>query len=66
MKARLLFDIPVGWEPVAMMAIGYLGDPQTLPESLREQEVAPRNRKPLKEMIFTGKWNQSSELVSNR
>ena len=65
-KARLLFDIPVGWEPVAMMAIGYLGDPQTLPESLREKEVAPRNRKPLKEMIFTGKWNQSSELVGDR
>ncbi len=65
-KARSLFDIPVGWEPVAMMAIGYLGDPQILPESLREKEVAPRTRKPLKEMVFTGKWHQSSELVSDR
>lgn len=25
------FSIPGGYEPVAMMAIGYLGNPQTLP-----------------------------------
>jgi nitroreductase len=62
-KARSLFGIPEEWEPVAMMAIGYLGDPQTLPESLREQELTPRIRKPLTEFIFTGKWNQTSDLV---
>lgn len=62
-KAQSLFGIPQGWEPVAMMAIGYLGDSQTLPESLREQELAPRSRKPLTEFIFTGKWNQTSDLV---
>ena len=62
-KARSLFSIPEGWEPVAMMAIGYLGDPQTLPESLREQELAPRIRKPLTEFVFTGNWNQTSDLV---
>ena len=64
-KARSLFGIPEGWEPAAMMAIGYLGDPQTLPESLREQELAPRIRKPLTEFIFTGNWNQTSDLVTN-
>ena len=58
-KARSIFEIPSGWEPVAAIAIGYLGDPQTLPESLREKELAPNTRKPLKEIIFTGKWNQS-------
>jgi nitroreductase len=62
-KARSLFGIPVGWEPVAMMAIGYLGDPQTLPESIREKEIAPKTRKLLSEFVFTGIWNQSSELV---
>lgn len=64
-KARSLFGIPEGWEPVAMMAIGYLGDPQTLPESLREQELALRTRKPLSEFIFTGNWNQTSDLVTD-
>ena len=58
-KARSMFEIPLGWEPVAAIAIGYLGDPQTLPESLREKELAPSTRKPLKEIVFTGKWNQS-------
>jgi nitroreductase len=46
-----LFGIPGRWEPLAMIAIGDLGDPQTLPESLREQELAPRIRKPLAEFI---------------
>ena len=64
-KARSLFGIPEGWEPVAMMAIGYLGDPQTLPELLREQELTPRVRKPLTEFIFTGKWDQTSDLVTD-
>lgn len=64
-KARSLFDIPEGYEPVAMMAIGYLGDPQILPESLREQELAPRIRKPLTQSVFSGKWNQPSDLVSD-
>lgn len=65
-QARLLFGIPADWEPVAMMAIGYLGDPQTLPESLREKELAPRTRKPLADFVFAGKWNQSSDLLGDR
>ncbi len=64
-KARSLFGIPEDWEPVAMMAIGYLGDPKTLPESLRERELAPRTRKPLTELVFTGGWNQPSDLVTD-
>lgn len=62
-KARSLFNIPDGYEPVAMMAVGYLGDPQILPDSLREKELAPRIRKPLTESVFSGKWNQTSDLV---
>ena len=62
-KARSLFGIPEGYEPVAMIAIGYLGNPQTLPESLQEQELAPRIRKPLTELVFSGKWNQPSDLA---
>jgi hypothetical protein len=46
------------------MAIGYLGDPQTLPQSLREKELESRIRKPLTEFVFTGGWNQPSDLVT--
>ncbi len=61
--ARSQFGIPSGYEPVAMMAIGYLGDPQTLPTALRDREFAPRTRKPLTEFVFTGGWDRPSDLV---
>ncbi|MEH2333619.1 hypothetical protein [Nostoc sp.] len=46
-----------------MIAIGYLGDPQTLPEALQAQELTPRTRKALTEFVFTGAWDQASDLV---
>lgn len=64
-KARELFRIPEGYEPVAAIALGYAGDPATLPEPLRERELAPRTRKPLEEFVFTGQWGQTSPLVIN-
>ncbi|HEY9707420.1 MAG TPA: nitroreductase family protein [Oculatellaceae cyanobacterium] len=63
-KARELFNIPSGYEPVTAIALGYLGDPQTLPEQLRERELAPRTRKPLAEFVFTGSWGQTSPLAA--
>jgi nitroreductase len=57
-KAREVLGIPEGYEPVTIGAIGYIGDPETLPEHLRERELAPRTRKPLEELVFRGKWEQ--------
>jgi nitroreductase len=62
-KARELFSIPQGYEAVAGMAIGYLGDPGTLPEKLRERELAPRVRKPLRSFVFEGKWGEAAGFV---
>lgn len=64
-KARELFSIPAGYEPVAAIALGYIGDPQTLSERLQPREVAPRNRKVLEKFVFTGRWEQTSPLVAN-
>jgi nitroreductase len=61
--ARSQFGIPSGYDPVAMMAIGYLGDPQTLPATLQARELASRTRKPLTEFVFTRGWGQPSDLV---
>ncbi|MFQ3661899.1 MAG: hypothetical protein SNJ69_05825, partial [Chloroflexaceae bacterium] len=36
-----------GFEPVTVLALGYLGDPEALPEDLRVKETSPRTRKPL-------------------
>jgi len=57
-KAREVLQIPQGYEPVTMVAIGYLGDPDTLPEHLRARELAPRTRKAREEFVFQGKWKQ--------
>jgi nitroreductase len=62
-KARELFGIPEGCEAVAGFAIGYPGNPAVLPEKLREQEHAPRSRKPLDSFVFTGKWGNVSPVV---
>jgi nitroreductase len=61
-KARKLFDIPADYEAVAGIAIGYAGEPASLPDGLRERELAPRQRKPLDSFVFTGSWGKSLPL----
>jgi nitroreductase len=62
-KARRVFSIPPDWEPVTAMAIGYPGDPQTLPDRLRDRELAPRTRKPLSEFVITGTWGHTAPFI---
>ncbi len=38
-----------------MIAIGYPGDPDLLPATLRERETAPRERRPLADLVFQGR-----------
>jgi nitroreductase len=61
-KARQVFGIPENWEAVAGIAIGYVGDPDTLPADLKERELAKSTRKPQSEFVFTGKWGHPREL----
>jgi nitroreductase len=63
-RARQVFDIPLDWEPVAVMTIGYPGDPQSLPERLRDRELAPRTRKPVSEFVMTGAWGHTAPFVA--
>jgi len=65
-KARELFSIPDGHEPVAALVLGFPGDPAGLPEDLRERERAPRTRKPLESFVFSGQWGQLSPLVHGK
>jgi nitroreductase len=55
---RSLFHVPEGYEPITAFAIGYWGDPNSLPEKLKERERARRTRRPLAETVFTGTWNE--------
>jgi nitroreductase len=63
-KARELFAIPEGYEAVAGIAIGYPADASSLPDALKERELAPRSRKPLDSFVFTGKWGQVLPAVA--
>jgi nitroreductase len=63
-KARQTFAIPLDWEPVAAMALGYPGDAESLPEKLRERELAPRTRKPLHEFVMSGGWGHTAPFVA--
>ena len=55
-KAVEILHIPAGHEPLAMIALGYPGDPDALPDDLRVREVAPRTRKPTSEFVFADRW----------
>jgi nitroreductase len=65
-RVRELYGIPDGYEPVAGIVLGYLGDPNALPEDLLQRELAPRVRKPIESFVFEGKWEQRSPLVTPR
>jgi nitroreductase len=62
-KAREVFQIPEHSEAWTAMAIGYKADPAQLPDALKERDLTPRQRKPLSQFVFTGKWGQPSPLV---
>ena len=62
-KARELYRIPEGVQPVTGLAIGYAAHPDTLPEKYRERDLAPRGRRPLAEFVFGGQWETPSEVV---
>lgn len=61
-KARETYGIPEGYDAVAGFAIGYPGEPQSLPEGLRERELAPRSRKPVESFVFSGRWGETSSI----
>ena len=63
-KIRELYGIPEGYEAVAGIALGYPGDPETLPERLRQRELAPRSRRPIQDFVFAGRWGRPSPIVT--
>lgn len=62
-KAHDVYKIPEGSEAWTGLAIGYRGDANRLPEPLRERDLAPRQRKPLQEFVFSRTWGKASPIV---
>jgi nitroreductase len=50
-------------KPTVMIALGYLGNPDQLPDGLREKELEPRQRIPLQEFVFGGRWGQAAGFL---
>jgi len=46
------FDLDARFRPVTVITLGDLGDPEALPDGLRERESAPRSRRPLSESVL--------------
>lgn len=57
-KAREVFHIPDDFDAATAIAVGYLGDPDGLPDKLRERETAARSRKSLSEIAFADTWEK--------
>jgi len=56
-KARKTFNVSADYDVGAVTALGYLGDPTTLHDQLRAQELSPRQRKSLSEIVLAD-WDK--------
>ena len=62
-RARELYRIPEHFEPWTAMAIGYKAEADELPAALRDRDLAPRQRKPISQFVFTSSWGEPSSLT---
>ena len=63
-KAREVYGVPEDHDPCTGIAIGYAGDPaHARTEKLAERDRAPRDRRPLRELVFRGTWAATAPLV---
>jgi nitroreductase len=58
-KACEAFAIPAQYNPISMLAVGYEGDANNLPDDLKARELAERKRKPIGELFFNSVWGKS-------
>jgi len=55
-KAIELFEIHEDYQPISVTAIGYYGNPDELPLDMQKSEAENRERRPLDETVFGGKF----------
>jgi nitroreductase len=56
--AREVFGIPEGVQPIAVVAVGSLGDYGNAPPEIVERDAQGRKRLPLEDVAFAGGWGQ--------
>lgn len=56
------FDVPTGVRPLAVVAVGVLGDYAAAPADLVERDSRPRARQPLEQVAFAERWGDPAQL----
>lgn len=56
--AREAFGIPEEYRPLTVVAVGYPGDPEELPDDIRGKQYGSRTRKALADFVFEGEWER--------
>ena len=57
-RAAEALEVPEGWHPVTVVAVGYPGDLDEAPEELVKKDRSPRLRKPQEAFVFRGRFGQ--------
>lgn len=55
-KVGEIFNIPPDFTAMSVVAVGHQAEPSTLDSSLKERELAARERLPLDKLFFEGDW----------
>lgn len=61
-KARETFGVPEEAEVLTALAIGYRETSAQMNEALRARDTKPRERRPLGEFVFNGRFGEPAEL----
>lgn len=65
-EAVRLFKISTQYKPITVSALGYIGNPEILPEKIGLLEYKKRERRPLKETVFSDGLNDVSALFNQK
>jgi nitroreductase len=57
------FNIPQDYQPLTVIALGYIADPSSLPPDLKKRELAERKRKDFDELVFSDTFGHKSNLL---
>jgi nitroreductase len=61
-RARELYAIPDEATALTGLAIGYAGEPASLPEGLRGRDLAVRTRTPLADFVFADRFGEAAKF----
>ena len=62
-RAAELYQVPDDFQVATGIALGFLGDPETLEESMQAGELEARVRKPLSEIVFASNWGKPAGFL---